>query len=181
LRENKQRLSGETLDRLLFEIRNEPAPGGETEFLQQKKAELLRLSAVRLSPEPVNPGSKNKYSSDYTQIEQTARILRDRLHENPDLNTLARIACMSPSKLKYTFKAITGYSIGQYRRRLRLEKSLQLLADPHLSFAEIARQIGYRKPGSFSIFFEKATGMRPAEYRSYITSHTSEKADPPLF
>lgn len=122
MRENKQRLSGETLDRLLFEIRNEPAPGGETEFLQQKKAELLRLSAVRLSLEPVNPSSESKYSSDYTQIEQTAHLLRDRLSENPDLNTLARIACMSPSKLKYTFKAITGYSIGQYRRRLRLEK-----------------------------------------------------------
>jgi AraC-like DNA-binding protein len=180
MKKNDRCLSNETLDRLLFEIRNEPERKNEEEFLRQKKAELLCLLSDCFSPEPKESSNRKAYSSDHTQIKHVAHILHDRLSENPDLNTLARIACMSPSKLKYTFKAITGYSIGQYRKRLRLEKSLQLLADPQLPLAEVARQLGYSKLDSFHLFFERATGMRPAEYRNYVSSHASEEPPRPF-
>jgi AraC-like DNA-binding protein len=50
-----------------------------------------------------------------------------------------------------------------YLKRLRLQRGLELLKDPTLPVAEVARMAGYRDPAYFSRLVRSATGKSPRE------------------
>jgi len=79
---------------------------------------------------------------------------------------LAKIACMSVSKLKYSFKRSFGKNIFEYLTETRMEKAKQLLAETCLTVKSIAAEVGYKKSGAFAAAFRKYTGILPKEYRS---------------
>jgi AraC-like DNA-binding protein len=81
------------------------------------------------------------------------------------IERLARIACMSPSKLKYCFKAQCGETVYGYLTAVRMSRAARLLADTDLSVARVAERVGYKKSGAFAAVFKKSTGLLPREAR----------------
>lgn len=81
------------------------------------------------------------------------------------LEQLAKLACMSPTKLKYTFKKAYDCTIFEYISRKRMQKAKHALANTQISIGELARKLGYKKTRSFSDCFYTHTGLRPSEYR----------------
>ncbi len=81
---------------------------------------------------------------------------------------LAQIACMSPAKLKYAFRAAYGCSLSEYTQNRRVGHAEHLLTNTDLSVAQIALVTGYKKPGSLTEVFKKHTGMTPSDYRRML-------------
>ena len=79
--------------------------------------------------------------------------------------TLARLAKMSVSKLKYCFKEVTGCSVSEYTSALRMSQAKQLLQTTDLPIGEIAEMTGYKHGRSFTSAFRRAAGVSPREYR----------------
>ena len=88
---------------------------------------------------------------------------------NPDKNIslkeLSSIACMSPAKLKYTFKAVQGCTVSEFKESFKTERARDLLTETELTVKEIALSLAFGKPGSFTAFFRRRTGFTPSDYR----------------
>ena len=78
---------------------------------------------------------------------------------------LAELAGFSTSHFSAQFKVVTGFSVLEYVKRLRMARSRQLLITSDYSVAEIAAAVGYRDPFYFSRQFREVNGVSPREFR----------------
>lgn len=69
--------------------------------------------------------------------------LIENLHTKTTIDQLAAIANMSARNLTRCFKKLTGITINNYMRRLRLEKAKTLSNNPGLTSEAIANQLGF--------------------------------------
>lgn len=106
--------------------------------------------------------------------EQTRRLgVRDRhhlarvracLHDHPDashdLDSLAQLACMSPSVLRDKFRQAYGQPVFEYLRQRRLEMAHDLLREGY-SVQYVATRVGYRHASNFATAFKQRYGVSP--------------------
>ena len=157
------------------------------------KAKMNEVIATLLSK--AMPGNTKKpdvepeSAKPETALEEISDILdhiRTHLKERPGIEELAQIAHMSPSKLKYTFKAATGQTIGEFRRQLRIEASEKMLRTTDWDIARIADEVGFHSASHFTAFFKKAAGMTPREFRrmhqeqKFVETNGTGNPDSPL-
>ncbi|SUJ28293.1 Bacillibactin transport regulator [Sphingobacterium spiritivorum] len=83
---------------------------------------------------------------------------------------LSRKFAINEFKLKKGFKQLYGKGIFEYANSVRMEKARHLIEQQDYSLKEIAYQIGYATPSSFSVAFKNEYGMSPALFRKQITS-----------
>lgn len=106
-----------------------------------------------------------------TRQDYEERILRVQMHIQKHLDRqlgieeLAGVACFSPWHFNRIFRAMTGESLMDYARRLKLERSAWDLKYTALAVTEIAFDAGYENHESFSRAFKKKFGVPPKEYR----------------
>ncbi|HHV10762.1 MAG TPA: helix-turn-helix transcriptional regulator [Clostridiales bacterium] len=81
------------------------------------------------------------------------------------LPELAKVACMSISKLKYTFKMTYGCNISEYINEIRLTQAKKLLQENTISVSGIANKVGYKTTSAFTKMFKEKTGILPRDYR----------------
>ena len=93
--------------------------------------------------------------------------------ENADMDRLAALAHMSKSKLKYTFRAMTGMTVAEYRTQERLRCVCDLLTESDLTVEEVGAAIGFSSISSFCRFFKEQLGQSPGNYR--IRTRETEK------
>lgn len=104
--------------------------------------------------------------------EYIARINRVIDHVQADLagdlslGTLARVACFSPHHFHRLFKGMTGESLGQFVKRVRLERAAtHLVTAPHRPVTEVALDVGFTSPAAFARAFKDRFGVSASEYR----------------
>lgn len=103
---------------------------------------------------------------DYVQrLNRVTGYIFDHLDEPLDLLKLADIACMSPYHWHRLYHALSGETIADTVKRLRLQRAAAYLAHTDLSIAAIATKSGYPNLPSFNRLFKKAYGLPPAQYR----------------
>ncbi|MGD2132550.1 MAG: AraC family transcriptional regulator [Maricaulaceae bacterium] len=101
-----------------------------------------------------------------------ARLLRvldyvyDHLDGDLSLDALAEVACMSRFHWHRVFRAMTGETLAEAVRRLRLIKAANALVLEDASLAEIAARHGYPNLSSFTRAFRAAHGASPAAFRA---------------
>jgi AraC family transcriptional regulator len=95
--------------------------------------------------------------------------VRDRLHADlaarPTLAELAAEAGVHPVTLARAFRRTFACTVGEYLRRLRLERAADQLAGGSQPLAEIALTAGFADQSHFSNVFRRRTGMSPSAYR----------------
>lgn len=114
--------------------------------------------------------------------ERMMRVLvhiQGRLDEPLPLEELAGVACFSPYHFHRIFRGMTGESVKEHVRRLRLERAAQRLKLSSQPVTEIAFDAGYEAHESFTRAFRTMFGVAPSEYRD--TVHLAANSDPIRF
>jgi AraC-like DNA-binding protein len=99
--------------------------------------------------------------------------LREHVASPVSVPALARLAGFSPSHLSARFRSLTGFSITEYVKRLRMARARQLLITSDHTVAEIAAAVGYPDPFYFSRQFSAVNGVSPREFRARVYEEAS--------
>lgn len=94
--------------------------------------------------------------------------LRSRLRHQTRLAEVAHIVGLSEEHVARLFKSVTGLTVFEYVRRLRIAEAKSRLAATDENLSEIARHTGFASLTVFSRNFTRETGMSPSEYRRQI-------------
>ncbi|HEY6231932.1 MAG TPA: AraC family transcriptional regulator [Pyrinomonadaceae bacterium] len=83
------------------------------------------------------------------------------------LAELARVACLSPSRLRHKFKAEVGVTPNVYLQTLRLKMARELLITNELTVKEVRAAIGIRSDSYFTHRFKRNFGIPPSRSRIF--------------
>jgi AraC family transcriptional regulator len=114
-------------------------------------------------------GTRPKHSTTWNDYKE--RILRvlthiqEHLDEVLDLEELARVACFSSFHFHRIFAAMTGETIADHVRRLRLERAAMELRSGAKQVIQLSLDAGYEAHEAFTRAFKAAYGVSPAEFR----------------
>lgn len=109
------------------------------------------------------------------RIPEWAKELKEIIQDHIDTNLTLSLKEISesldvhPSYLSREFsKYFDDLSFGDYIRKLRIEKSLELLKDPKYTLAEVAYLTGFSDQSHFNRTFKTYTGKNPSVYRKNL-------------
>ena len=89
--------------------------------------------------------------------------------DSRDLAAWADWGALSTRTLSRRFVAETGFSFSAWRQRLRLLRSLELLAEG-VPVSHIALDLGWASPSAYIQLIKREFGKTPAVYRTQMGS-----------
>jgi AraC-like DNA-binding protein len=98
-------------------------------------------------------------------------IIQDQIDTNLSLSLkeISEGLHIHPAYVSREFsKYFNNLSFGEYIRKLRIEKAIDLLHSPNHSLSEIAYLTGFSDQSHFTRIFKKNTGKSPSEYRKSL-------------
>jgi AraC family transcriptional regulator len=111
------------------------------------------------------------------------RRAHDLLHERDGrpltLSSVAREVGVHPAHLARTIRAQYGRTIGEYVRRLRIERAARELSHGGSPIAAIGLRAGFFDQSHFSRVFRDHTGLTPAAFRAAARSHSRTRPQLP--
>jgi AraC-like DNA-binding protein len=121
-------------------------------------------------------GPKNRSAGRQGKLPVWAKELKEIIQDQIDTNLSLSLKEISknlevhPSYLSRQFsKYFEDLSFGEYIRKLRIEKAIQLIHFPTYSLTEIAYLTGFSDQSHFTRIFKKHTGKSPSAYRKSIS------------
>lgn len=99
------------------------------------------------------------------KILPVARYIEAHYNTPLSLSALADFAGFTHVYLCRLFKKTTGHTLTEYINYVRVEKSLEKLADHSLSITEVAFQSGFSSLSHFNTTFRAQIGCSPSVYR----------------
>jgi AraC-like DNA-binding protein len=107
-------------------------------------------------------GAQKQEPETLAQLSLIARHLEENIQQDaPSINQLARMAAMSPTKLKKDFKAIYGLPVYKYYRNRKMKFIEGQISDNNLTVKDAALLAGYSNTSHFIKAFINETGKRP--------------------
>jgi AraC-like DNA-binding protein len=117
-----------------------------------------------------------KQKSESKKIPSWAKELKEIIQDQIDTNLslspkeISQSLNVHPTYLSREFaKYFDDLSFGDYIRKLRIEKAIQLLEDPKYSLGEIAYLTGFSDQSHFNRIFKKHFGKNPSDYRKSLS------------
>ena len=112
------------------------------------------------------PGSKRKIPAWAQELKE---IIQDHIDTNLSLKEISKGLEINPSYLSREFsKYFEDLSFGEYIRKSRIEKAIELMKSNHYSLTEIAYLTGFSDQSHFTRIFKKYTGKNPTAYKKTI-------------
>lgn len=102
-------------------------------------------------------------------VKELKEIIQDQIDTNLSLTNISKSLDIHPSYLSREFsKHFNNLSFGEYTRKLRIEKAIELMKTNPYSLTEIAYLTGFSDQSHFTRIFKKHTGQNPSVYRKKI-------------
>ncbi len=96
-----------------------------------------------------------------------------------DTKTLAAVAHFSPFHFHRLFTAWMGETVGDYRRRRRVEvAAMRMAAQPRTKILDVALSVGFGSGEAFARAFRHRFGCSPTAWRERRASERREKSNP---
>jgi ligand-binding sensor domain-containing protein/signal transduction histidine kinase/AraC-like DNA-binding protein len=148
-----------SIDLLLLTIRNI--------FEQKRKLKERYLKDYQSDARELVHSAKEKEF-----IDRLSRIIHSEL-KNPDLDVdfVCTAMGMSKTKLYQKIKTITGESIGEFIRSIRLKRAAQIMTHEDVLITEVMYRVGIQTQSYFSKAFKKQFGKTPSQFLSELERH----------
>lgn len=96
---------------------------------------------------------------------RVVEILNDRWNDDISVTEIAAAVGVHPKTVSKHFTRYVGCTLGEYRRRIKIEKSLSLIRSTNTSLTNIAQNCGFYDQSHFITAFKQLTGLRPRQFR----------------
>lgn len=102
-------------------------------------------------------------------VGELKHIIQDHIDSNFTLKQLSQNIDIHPSYLSREFsKYFNNLSFGEYTRKLRIEKAIELIAQGSYSLTEITYLTGFSDQSHFTRVFKNTTGKSPSAYKKEL-------------
>lgn len=101
----------------------------------------------------------------WEQIQQTIEFIELHLDENLNIESLAKMASLSPFYYQRLFSQLVKKPVGEYVKLRRMAKATENLTQRNKRILDIALELGFSSHEHFSRVFKETFGMTPDEYR----------------
>ena len=126
------------------------------------------------------PGRRQSYYSSFQPyldhadgpIRSAQDFLQDHLAEEISLARLSSVSGLEQRTFLRRFQKATGLTATDYRQRLRIARSQELLRTTRVKAEQIGWQVGYVDPSAFRKTFNRIVGLSPSEYRKRFSSRS---------
>ena len=98
-------------------------------------------------------------------IDKLHQILNDCWAENLTLEDLSVAVSVHPVTISKQFTKYFACTLGEYLRKLRINKSIPLIRNSEFSLTEIALLCGFADQSHFTRNFKKMTGFLPKDFK----------------
>ena len=105
-------------------------------------------------------------------IQKTLDYMEEHYEEELTIEQLSTIAHLSRFYYQRLFYRLTGYTVSEYLRSVRLKMAAGLLKADNGKIMDIAMQCGFSSHSTLTRAFRQCYGMSPAEYRASSVSYT---------
>ncbi len=142
-----------------------------------RTALLYQILALLVNSQNQNLERQNKpiphdYSPD-VYVDNALRYIHNH-YAHAKVSEIAAYIGITRSYLTHIFKQKMEISPQEYLMSYRLEQSSRLLRTTNMSIQEIADEIGYENPLTFSKMFKNAYGVSPKNYRLKVFEQEKE-------
>jgi AraC-like DNA-binding protein len=105
-------------------------------------------------------------SADQEFVQRAIRCINEHMMDSDyDRETFAADMGASPSSLYNKIRALTGKSITNFIRDIRIQAACRMAKEnPDLRISDIAYRVGFRDPKYFATSFKRVIGTQPKEY-----------------
>jgi AraC-like DNA-binding protein len=143
------------------------APGQEA--VLDRLLDVTLVSALRAWAARPGAGAPGWYLASADPVVGPAlRLVHDQPAEPWSVATLAATVGVSRATLARRFAELVGEPPMSYLTGWRIALAADLLADPSLTVAGVARRVGYASPFALSTAFKRVTGLSPAAHRAAV-------------
>ena len=94
-------------------------------------------------------------------------LLHDQWNQPISLREIASNIGVHPVTISKYFRKYFSCTLGEYQRKLKVEKSIQLIKESKLSLTEIAFLCGFTDQSHFIRNFKKMTGFLPKDFQRF--------------
>jgi AraC-like DNA-binding protein len=102
-------------------------------------------------------------------VQELKDMIQDHIDTNITLKGLSKDLDINPSYLSREFsKHFNNLSFGDYIRKLRIERAIELMNNPSYSLTDIGYLTGFSDQSHFTRIFKKQTGSSPSGYRKNL-------------
>lgn len=109
--------------------------------------------------------NRKNFSEKPLWIKRLGEIIHDRWDEVLTLDELSREVGVHPVTISAKFPKFFSCTFGEYARRVKIEKALELIGKRRFSLTEIAHLCGFTDQSHFTRSFKKLTDFLPGELR----------------
>lgn len=103
--------------------------------------------------------------NDAALMEKIMKAVNARLDDSDfNVEALAEEVGLSRVQLHRRMKELTGITVGEFIRNLRLQQAAKLLAAGDTTVAQVTYAVGFANPTHFSSAFKKHFGVTPSDY-----------------
>lgn len=101
------------------------------------------------------------------KVRKVNNYLEAHFNQNVSLDELAEFIGTDRYSLCRQYRQLTGVTVMNALRTLRVAKAKEMLLSDYLSVNQIARNCGFESPSYFVQVFKRVVGMTPGEYRIF--------------
>ncbi len=142
--------------------------GYEEQFHQIMRTILLGHLDVRKEIDALNALRQSTREELYRRTSTAHDYIRAFYDQPIRLDEIAQIACLSPNHLLRAYAQVYGKTPHQHISEYRIQRAKQLLAKLDLSVTDIAFELGFSNPVSFSKMFKQHVGISPLLFRKKV-------------
>ena len=111
--------------------------------------------------------SKIFYSQNEKFLNKAIEIIENNMADyNFNVDSFVNEIGISRAHLYHKFKTITGQSVKEFVRTIRLKRAAQLIKKNAGNITEIAYKVGFNNPAYFSKCFRKQFGSSPTQFNT---------------